>query len=247
MKSICYNVGICDDEEYWQNKILEYCNMIARHSKITFEYFLFSSGEEILSNIVPLDILLLDEEMKTISGQMIKEYFENCNQNVMIVFVTCHAEILYDSFGKNVYGFLNKPIDARSFAKIFDKLLNKLNQAQYITLSDSINGDIKIPCKKILYIKAEGSYSRIVQENSQEYVFRKGLSDLKKMLSYKYLVCVHKSYMVNLSQKCTISSDCSSIIVKTGEKIPIARRRKREVRELYLEIAAERANSIWNC
>jgi DNA-binding LytR/AlgR family response regulator len=247
MKSIFYNVGICDDEEYWQNEILKYCNMIARHSKITFEYFLFSSGEEILSNKFPLDILLLDEEMKTISGQMIKEYFEDSNQNTMIVFVTCHSEILYDSFGKNVYGFLNKPIDACSFAKIFEKLLNKLNQTQYITLPDSINGDIKIPCKNILYIKAEGSYSKIVQENSQEYIVRKGLGDFKKMLFYKYLVCVHKSYIVNLSQKVTISSDCSSIIVKTGEKIPIARRRKKEVRELYIKIATERANSIWNC
>lgn len=247
MKSICYNIGICDDEKYWQNEILKYCNSITEHNEITFEYYIFSSGEELLSNTTPLDILLLDEEMKTISGQMIKEHFENSNQNTMIVFVTCHGEILYDSFGKNVYGFLNKPIDANSFTRIFEKLLNKLYQAQYITLPDSINGDIKIPYKNILYIQAEGSYSKIVQENSQEFIVRKGLSDLKKILSYKYLICVHKSYLVNLRQNCSLSSDCSSIIVKTGEKIPIARRRKKEVRELYLEVAAERAHIIWNC
>lgn len=240
-----YTIGICDDEIYWQNELVNSCKCVQHNTQVQIDYVLFSSGEELLKNKLHLDILFLDEEMQNISGQMIRDFLEEHNINTMIVFVTSHEEILYDSFGKNVYGFLNKPIVLQKLEKIMDKLLNKLGSMQYITVPDSIYGEQKIICKNILYIHAEGNYVRIVLENSKEYCIRKNLNEMRQILHYRYIVCVHKSYLVNLCHCCKLSTTASVLILKTGVEIPIARRRKKEVQKLYLEIIKNRADLLW--
>ena len=240
-----YTLGVCDDEVYWQKELIANCQTLQANKPFEFEYHIFSSGEELMKNKIDLDILFLDEEMYKISGQMVKDYFEDHNINTMIVFVTSHTEILYDSFGKNVYGFLNKPIIFSDFSKIMNKLLDKLNNAQYIIVPVSIHGEQKILCKNILYIQAEGNYVKIVLENLSEYFIRKNLNEIKQLIHYKYIVCVHKSYLVNLAQQCKPTSNCASLILKTGIEIPVARRRKKEVQQLYLEFITERANILW--
>lgn len=100
-----YAIAICDDEKYWQNQILNCCKLLENDINFNFEYHIFSSGEDVLKYQSNIDILLLDEELPGTSGQSIKEQFEASNKNTIIIFITSHNEIVYDSFGKNVYGF----------------------------------------------------------------------------------------------------------------------------------------------
>ena len=79
--------------------------------------------------------------MKKISGQMIKEHFESINRDTMIIFVTTHNEIIYDSFGKNVYVFLEKPIVEKSFFLCYNIKLTDYMQR------GSAHGQYKI-CRK---------------------------------------------------------------------------------------------------
>ena len=106
-----YTIAICDDEKYWQNQILNCCKLLENDINFNFEYHIFSSGEDVLKYQSNIDILLLDEELPGTSGQSVKEQFEASNKNTIIIFITSHNEIVYDSFGKNVYGFITKPIN----------------------------------------------------------------------------------------------------------------------------------------
>ena len=102
---------------YWQNQILNCCKLLENDINFNFEYHIFSSGEDVLKYQSNIDILLLDEELPGTSGQSIKEQFEASNKNTIIIFITSHNEIVYDSFGKNVYGFITKPINQTNFNK----------------------------------------------------------------------------------------------------------------------------------
>ena len=175
-----YNLAICDDEVYWQKELFKYCKAIEEKKEIKFTYHFFLSGEELLEFKGHLDILLLDEEMKKISGQMIKEHFESINRDTMIIFVTTHNEIIYDSFGKNVYGFLEKPIVENSFFGLFERILIKLNRKQYMTFNDSINGKIIIPCTDIIYMEADGGYTKVYFKNHDRIIMRRGLNEIEK-------------------------------------------------------------------
>lgn len=240
-----YHIAICDDEVFWQEEILKYCKIAERQNHIQFIYHLFSSGEELLNFNGHLDILLLDEEMKQISGQMIKESFESADKDTMILFVTSHEEILYDSFGKNVYGFLHKPIESDKFLNLIQKIIKKKNKNQYITLPNSVTGKITIPCSDILYIKAKGSYTKFVLDNNQSLIIRRNISEIEKTLFYKNFFRVHKSYLVNFDHVQNLSANAAFITLKNEKEIPIARRRKKEIRNLFFKKVSERAEYLW--
>lgn len=243
-----YKIGICDDMEYWRQEIAGVCNKKCKEHDIQVEYLFFSTGKELLQSGKELDLLFLDEEMPEVSGLEVKEAFEEYNSNTVIIFVTNHEEILHDSFGKNVYGFLRKPINYMVFSKLFDKLLNKLDRRSYIQFFDSINGHQYIPCSNILYIFAEGSYSKIVMNKGNSVTIRKGIGELDNEITYKYLVRIHKSYIVNLMQSCTLDYDASIFSIDSDPPviIHVARRRKKELQKLYMDMILEKANIIWN-
>ena len=245
MNSENYNLAICDDEVYWQKELFKYCKVIEEKKKIKFTYHFFSSGEELLEFKEHLDILLLDEEMKKVSGQMIKEHFESINRDTMIIFVTTHNEIIYDSFGKNVYGFLEKPIVEKNFFGLFERILIKLNRKQYMTFNDSINGKIIIPCTDIIYMEADGGYTKVYFKNHDRIIMRRGLNEIEKANTFKYIIRVHKSYIVNFNYAEKLTTDNTLIVLTNGIQIPIARRRKKQIHDLFFEIVEERANNIW--
>lgn len=231
-----YQLAICDDEVYWQKEILKYCKIIEKRKEIAFTYHIFSSGEELLEFKDHLDILLLDEEMKKISGQMIKEYFASVNRDTMIIFITSHNEIIYDSFGKNVYGFLEKPIVEKSFYELFERILTKLNKKQYITLPDSINGEIIILCTDIMYMEADGSYTKIYLKNHDMMIVRRGMNEIEKANTFRYIIRVHKSYIVNFNYAEKLTADNTFLILTNGIQIPIARRRKNKFTNYFLKL-----------
>lgn len=240
-----YHIGICDDETYWQQEIYRYCKLAAIKQQRTLEYHIFSSGKELLDFSEHIDILLLDEEMDGISGQQIKEIFESTNKNTMIIFVTSHNEIIYDSFGKNVYGFLTKPIVEEKFYKLFEKLFSKLDTKQYVYLPNSLNGKNTILCTDIMYIEANGSYSTFFLSNGEKSVVRKGITEIDDAIHYKNIARVHKSYIVNFDFAKKILSN-NRIVLENSIEVPIARRRKKEVQKIFFETSLERANYIWN-
>ncbi len=239
-------IGICDNEAYWQNQIVELCKKSEAAEIHSISYQLFSSGEELLKNVLPLDILFLDEEMEKLSGQDIKEIYEQKNYDTMIIFVTSHSEILFDAFGKNVYGFLTKPVNSEDFSKLFHKLIQKRTNISYLDIHDSFTGKMSIPYHEITHIEAEGSYSRIYLPNLDTTLIRKGLGELENDITYEYLIKVHKSFIVNLNH-CNSFQPASSILtLKNGISIPVARRRKALVGELYSKLCLEKANQRWN-
>lgn len=177
-----YTIAICDDEKYWQNQILNCCKLLENDINFNFEYHIFSSGEDVLKYQSNIDILLLDEELPGTSGQSVKEQFEASNKNTIIIFITSHNEIVYDSFGKNVYGFITKPINQTNFNKTLKKTINKTIAAKYLTLPDSINDNITLSYRDITYMKANGSYTTIYMSDSTSHLIRKELNDLEKSL-----------------------------------------------------------------
>ncbi|WP_455719518.1 LytR/AlgR family response regulator transcription factor [Agathobacter sp.] len=244
MSSVNYEIAICDDEPIWQKQILNYCKIFESDENIQFTYHMFSSGEDLLKYEKNIDILLLDEEMSGISGLDIKEKFENSNRNTIIIFITSHNEMVYDSFGRNVYGFIKKPINASNLYKLLKKVIEKLSSKRYMTIHDSIKGEIIIYYSNIIYMEAEGSYTNIHLSDKSIPIIRKGMNDIEKELINDDLVRVHKSYIVNF--KCIKKMMTNSILLKNGVEIPIARRRKKQIDILLAQKISEKADNIWN-
>lgn len=180
------------------------------------------------------DILLLDIEMKSMNGIWIKEFLERQNSKTKILFITCHMEAMQEAFGANVYGFLLKPVQEEKLFAYFDKILQHI---YYEVENVLVNKDGKHSCKlyKIIWIKADGRYSKI-RIGDDEIFSDQSLKEWENKLEKFFFFRIHKSYLVNFKQ---ISQIKNELVLLNGEKLPIARRKKKELKEAYKRFLLE--------
>ena len=103
------NIAICDDEIKIQEEIAAFINKDFSRSRVTY----FSDGESFLASIrgcpenLP-DLLLLDIDMPGISGMEVAAALAEEKARTLIVFVTAHDELVYDSFKYHPFAFVRK-------------------------------------------------------------------------------------------------------------------------------------------
>ncbi len=129
---------------------------------------------------------------------------------------------------------LNTPFNIDEFNTALDILIEPKNPTQTIKPKSEL---IKIPILKkkidinpnnIIFIKAEGSYSRFVLKD-QEFIISK---NLKKSLTYldSNFIRIHHSYVINLKNAEIISGKTGvSFKMINGEIITISKRKRNSV------------------
>ena len=74
------------------------------------------------------------------------------------MFITSHGENMPDAFGKNVSGFLEKPVTYDEFKKQMDRVMQDIAQLQKKICVQVVNGFRNIEIKNILYMEAKQKY-----------------------------------------------------------------------------------------
>lgn len=236
-------IGICDDEAIWTEYIRQLSEKYLSDKNIDFEIKMFSSGDKILQEKEPLTFLFLDEEMPEMSGREVHKALSKTSTE--IIFVTSHSEIVYDCFGRNVLGFLRKPIDENEFKKIISKLLVDLtDNLNFLTFYHS-QELIHLPYNSIIYLQAEESYTKLFCQNNRNYIIRKNLNTLDTLLTPHNFIRIHKSYMINGMYSYKIIKNGTILETVNGEFLPIARRRKKDVYTKSEQLSIKYAKRIW--
>lgn len=220
-------IGICDDEEIFRDQVKNILESYFKKEKIEYKIYEYNSAEQFMKSKVKIDILLLDIEMKEMNGIQLKNWLEK-KAEIRILFLTSHSEVWEEAFGKNVYGFLRKPIEIENLIKYIKRILKNMQEEKNIII-DGIEKGYIIPVEEIMYFKASKKYSYVVTK--EEIFCEKGLIELEKDLKGNFFFRCHKSYLVNLRNIRKIED---KIYMKNGEKIPVSREKKKELKEVYL-------------
>ena len=228
-------IGICDDEKTFREQIKFTMEQISRKNDLQYELWEYKSGMDFLDRGEEIDLLFLDIEMEGISGIQLKDYLQG-EGDIRIIFVTSHVEGMPEAFGRNVYGFLEKPLDIDKMEKYLLRVWEDLQEEQVLVLK-GVQGEIAVKEKDIFYFDSEKKYSRMVGRN-EEFFCDMGLQQLEDMLGQKSFFRCHKSYLVNLGN---ISDANQSIRLKNGESIPVSRRKAKELKDAYLAYIIRRA------
>ena len=118
---------ICDDEIYIRKNILKILTpLVTQYPSLNIAEC--DNGDDVLH--CEFDLLILDIEMQGMNGISIKNALEQRNTTYKILFVTSHDELMPCAFGKNVYGFLSKPIDCKVLLTQVTQLLDKIENEQ---------------------------------------------------------------------------------------------------------------------
>ena len=230
------NIGICEDEKVCRESIGVLVKQYFQKKGIEYQLREYNCGKLFMAQGADADILILDIEMEGMSGIEIKDSLCKQEKDVRILFVTKQMEVMPDAFGRNVYGFLHKPVELEQLEKYFDRMIEDIEDNSSLVIK-SFNREFVIQIKNIYYFVSENKYSHVISKDG-DYFCDKGLGQWEEELKNQSFFRCHKSYLVNFRNIYKIGG---SIFMYNGDKIPVSRRKGKELKDLYRDYAVRKA------
>lgn len=215
------NIAICENDRTDREELERRCRQISRQESVECRILLFSSGEEVLACTETIDLLILDIELSGMSGIEVKNKLQQANQKTMVIFVTAYDEMMQPAFGLQVFGFVQKRYLEEQLSEMLPRALQIL---QDYVMVDGIDS------RRIVCIKAEHVYSRLLLEDGSEELMRRPLSYFEKMLVPTGFIRIHKSYLVNARH---ITGWGSGEVETADGKYPVAVRLRTSAKRQY--------------
>lgn len=231
------NVAICDDE-------IIICNEIKRRLlEIRPEYAvsLYNSGKDLVNSKTNYELVFLDIEMPEIDGMKTAELLRKNDNSEYIIFLTSHIECMPDAFKVKAFRFLSKPIDNENFLEaVIETEKEILNNTKIEVIQKD---EIKlISINEILYLEAFGDGTYIYTKN--------GVLESNKTLKYwndrlgtEHFFQTHKTYILALRYVGKVA-DKEVTLNYENIKIPIARRRHKQLKEAVMKYVREQSHHI---
>ena len=158
----------------------------------------FSSGNELLEQLKKksCDILFLDIDMPGISGMEIADWLKGERGVPLLVFVTSHDELVYDSLQYHPFAFIRKGYFDKEIEKVVrdaKEYLESLDRRFHFRMEGR---DFSLLLSDILYFEADGNYLKLYTK-SGDYRFRGTVSETETDLAQYGFVRIHKGFLVN--------------------------------------------------
>ena len=221
-------IGICDDSHGDITILSELCTTILEPILLNYSIQTFHNGKELIRycndvNHIQIDLLFLDIEMSGINGVDLMPFLLECEMVSKIVYVTSHDEYMKECFSEKTVGFIQKP----PVSVEVEKVIRKVQSAYNNQMIDFPNNKeiLTINTKDIIYLKAEGSYTRVFyhvqSEGVKEYLTSKKLGVLEEILLPYSFQRIHKSYIINFNM---LKSARVNVLMKYIENsLPVGR------------------------
>lgn len=219
---MAYRIAICDDEQIeieklsaivaaWSDQCGSPCEI---RSFASAEAFLFAYEDDKV-----YDILLLDVEMKGISGIELAKLIRADSNRAEIVFITSHFEFVGEGYEVDALHYLVKPISEAKLMEVLSKAAAKLSvEPPYVVIT--CEGEtIKLYESDILYIESFLHYL-VIHTKGREYRIKESMASFEGKLSDDFFR-VHRSYLVSLKAITRISR--TAVTVDDKIDIPVAR------------------------
>lgn len=197
------------------------------------------------------DLVFLDVEMPDMTGfEMLAQLSEI---SFRTIFITSHSHYAIKAIRFNALDYLLKPIEhfdlmmaVERFVSGYNKssgpghikqaLANmKVENAEDMALFlNTQDGELKLYLRDIVRVEGERNYSFIYLTDGTKHLSSRTLGYFNEMLSDKGFFRCHRSHLVNKIHIGSMNGK-SSFELKSGEYIPVSRRKGSEAKEWFRE------------
>lgn len=215
-------IFICDDEPQMLTDIEKKVSECLPDSNIRT----FLSGTELLQCLETelCDVLLLDIDMPDITGLEIAGHLAKQEKRPLLLFVTSHDELVYDSFQYHPFAFLRKGCFDKEIKAALNDCVQELEHRERHFCFKAEGNRVSLLLSDILYFEAEGNYLMLFSKEGQ-YRFRSTITSVENTLSGCGFIRIHKGFLVNQaavrlwgSEKVQLSDDAMLPIGKSYAK-----------------------------
>lgn len=223
-------IYLCDDEI---PVLRELTDKIQRHVPEE-KIFCFSSGMELLEQLKrsTCDFLFLDIDMPDVNGMEIADRVKGEKGIPLLVFVTNHDELVYESFQYQPFAFIRKGYFDQEIGEVLQRgrqYLESLDRRFYFRMDGR---DVSLLLSDILYFEADGNYLKICTA-SGDYRARGTVSDRETDLYPYGFIRIHKGFLVNQNAVRMIGREDVELI--DGTVLPVGKHYAEKSKRRLLE------------
>jgi len=235
-------VAICDDEKQICRELETALVKILGRLDIEHEVEVYHLGETLcakLENSVHYDLIFLDIEFSKSEingvevGKRIRDIFDL--QAVSIVYISWEKDYSMQLHETRPLNFLIKPLKDDVIEQVVKKHL-KLSGLLADDFVYKIQQDsFRVKVKDIIYLESTKRKLILHLSGGRKEVFYGTLKDVYQEQLQKFdFLLIHVSYAVNYSYVSALLRN--TLILTTGETLPISKHKKNEVEEAYFDI-----------
>ena len=208
-------VIIVEDEKIASHLLQQMLLEIDINIEIVDRCYDLPSGVKSIKKNEP-ELVFLDVELPVYSGLQLLDFFDAEDINFKIIFTTASNQHAIQAFEMSAIDYVLKPIQPdklkHAINKYKEQVFNKSSENISVLTQNLQTPNIKkivIPVQTgfeilnisdIVYIKAEGSYTKIILDNNISYTMSKNLKYFETVFENNpSFVRIHRSYLANIN------------------------------------------------
>ena len=226
-------IAIVDDEREILELLFRIIDDTLKRDQAQFEITTFLKAEELLSSHreKPFQIIFADLEMPDVDGLHLAAELRKEDQHTLLIFVTNHDELVFQCFQYEVFDFIRKDFLESELplavASAYQKVWNHTSKLQL----KSKTGLLSLAADDVVYFVSENHTIMMCEKENTKVQVMYTMEKLEKLLPQNQFVRCHAGYIVNCFYVFSINPN--EILLTTGERIPLSRHRKKEMKSVF--------------
>lgn len=223
-------IAVCDDVLEQTLELQKYIHEYCRKNNVEYRLHLYTTGEELLSDAEKLNIIFLDIEMPGLDGIQTGRKIRSINSSCRIIMETVMVERMKEAFFIEAFRFIVKPIEQSEVEEALNACMKKVLGIESVPLYYN-RIEHNIHQSEIQYVVTYDSYSEYRVKNRM-LRSEASLRELETQLDKRLFFRIHRKYIVNMAQ---VQSYQNGIIQMKDTTLPVARRKKKDFEQAYME------------
>lgn len=232
-------IAVCDDDQAALSIIASSLKEVFASHGVEAVISLFSSAVE-LSRVIPTrryDLLLLDIDMPGLDGIEFARRLREQRDKVDIMYISNREDRVFDSLRVSPVGFIRKSRFLEDMSDVVGTYLaaRRDRSNQSVVVLKNHDAVYPVQVEKIVYIEGQRKRQLVhVEGHKDPIVLNRTMTELEGELSGEGLIRIHKGFLVNYRFIQVIEG--GDVLLTTGERLPISRRKEREAKDRLLEL-----------
>lgn len=216
-------IAVCDDEYKILEEIAAFIEKEFPGNKVQT----FSDSQAFLSSVraapdAEPELLLLDIDMPGMTGMELAAEITSEKVRTLIVFVTAHDELVYDSFKYHPFAFVRKKFLQEELRNVLldcqKEIDGRTSKKRFVFQNGSQL--VNLVQSEILYFEGQANYLAIHTVDG-EYRMRSTMSAVEKELGDSGFLRIHKGFLVNLEHVRILKTE--GLELDSGGLLPIGK------------------------
>ena len=233
-----YHIVICDDEKEILDDILRKVRNCFDENDILASYTGFDDARKLMQCIQngKIDVLFLDIDMPYHNGMDIAGYINEHGLKTILIFITSHDALVYQTFAYRPFGFIRKTHIDQEIDELVMRVQRELLENKRELVIRKGQELTRLLIKDIIYIEAEKNYL-MIRTCDEMIRIRETITNVLNELQGKGFIRCHKGYLVNADYIEKLRN--SEVLLKAGNEsivLPVGRSYEKEVRKKILKM-----------